>query len=251
MKSKASDFKISDFKTTARANLPGCYGTCISTMLICFFIIFLVTVPFSIWQTNNPGVVNTIVYYAAMIIISMIATVFSAGVFRIHLAIARNLSFSFMDLFWGFRNQPDRFLIAGLILTILAQVFLIPGRIVLATGSGASQPSGALPAYAAGYVLLAAGGVVTIVFLLMFSQTLFLLLDHSHWKATAALRESYHMMKGNKWTLFRMEISFIGWALLGLVSFGIGYLWIIPYIFQTGTVFYLKLLPEQTYTENR
>lgn len=242
--------KISDLKTTARGNLPGSYGVCISSMLIYFLIIALVTAPFAIRQTNDPSLANKIIYYIALIIISMIAVVFQAGISRIHLAIARGASPSLMDLFWGFRNQPDRFLITGLLLAILNNAFLLPGRIVLnITGDELSAPQPSTLS-AIGYALLAAGIIVTIIVALMFSQVVFLLLDHPGWNAMAAFRESYHMMKGTKWKLFCTEISFIGWILLGMLSFGVGYLWIIPYMFQTVTVFYLDMLPKQTVSDN-
>ena len=45
---------------------------------------------------------------------------------------------------------------------------------------------------------------------------------------------------------FLLELSFIGWSLLGLLTLGIGLLWILPYITQTNTQFYLDLTQQQT-----
>ena len=44
-----------------------------------------------------------------------------------------------------------------------------------------------------------------------------------------ALKKSKEMMYGNRWRLFCLEISFIGWAILAALTFGIGGLWLIPY----------------------
>lgn len=46
------------------------------------------------------------------------------------------------------------------------------------------------------------------------------------------------MMDGHKLDLFLLELSFIGWYLLGILTLCIGYLWIVPYQYTTMAVFY-------------
>ena len=53
-----------------------------------------------------------------------------------------------------------------------------------------------------------------------------------------ALAESARMMRGNKWRLFCLELSFIGWALLCLLTCGIGFLWLSPYMYQAEAALY-------------
>ena len=45
-------------------------------------------------------------------------------------------------------------------------------------------------------------------------------------------------MTNNRAKLFGLQLSFIGWALLGIFTFFIGYLWLIPYITFATIVFY-------------
>jgi hypothetical protein len=45
-------------------------------------------------------------------------------------------------------------------------------------------------------------------------------------------------MYGNKWKLFCLELSFIGWFILGLLTAGIGMLWVMPYITTATAGFY-------------
>ena len=54
-------------------------------------------------------------------------------------------------------------------------------------------------------------------------------LDEPEYGAVDCLKESIRMMKGNKWRLFYLMLSFIGYAFLALFSLGIALLWIIPY----------------------
>ena len=52
------------------------------------------------------------------------------------------------------------------------------------------------------------------------------------------LRTSRIMMRGHKWQLFVLELTFIGWALLCILSCGIGFLWLDPYMRMTYAHFY-------------
>lgn len=55
------------------------------------------------------------------------------------------------------------------------------------------------------------------------------------------MRESARIMGGNRWRLFCLECSFIGWNLLSILSFGILSLWIAPYANAATAAFYLEV----------
>ena len=55
-----------------------------------------------------------------------------------------------------------------------------------------------------------------------------------------AMRESKRLMKGNKWRLFCLEVSFFGWGLLGALTV-IGSLWVVPYIQAAMAAFYMDV----------
>ena len=63
-----------------------------------------------------------------------------------------------------------------------------------------------------------------------YSMTLYILSDNPKIGAMKALDLSKKMTNGYKRKLFILDLSFIGWELLGILSLGIGYLWILPYI---------------------
>ena len=46
------------------------------------------------------------------------------------------------------------------------------------------------------------------------------------------------MMRGNKWKFFCLNLSFIGWAFLCVFTFGIGLLWLMPYMENAFIAFY-------------
>ena len=49
------------------------------------------------------------------------------------------------------------------------------------------------------------------------------------------------MMKGYKWKLFCLDLSFIGWYFVGALCFGVGALFVYPYHYMARTNFYLDI----------
>ena len=50
------------------------------------------------------------------------------------------------------------------------------------------------------------------------------------------------MMDGNKWRTFLLDMTFLGWTILGIVTFGIvNVLWTFPYYENTMAALYLEL----------
>ena len=82
------------------------------------------------------------------------------------------------------------------------------------------------------------GGAVMILLTCRYSMSYYALVDNPELRAVDALRESAHMMKGNKRKLICLWLSFIGWALLCSLTGGIGTLFYAPYVGQAEAVFY-------------
>ena len=63
--------------------------------------------------------------------------------------------------------------------------------------------------------------------------TEFIAMENPEMSASDCLRKSQELMDGHKKELFVLDLSFIGWHLLCILSCGIGYLFLNPYIIQT------------------
>ena len=72
----------------------------------------------------------------------------------------------------------------------------------------------------------------------------FILEENSDISVREALRRSKEMMYGNKWNLVRMQSSFIIWIIIGILTRGIFFFWILPYYNLTLTSFYLHIADE-------
>ncbi|MEE1314499.1 MAG: DUF975 family protein [Faecalimonas sp.] len=66
-----------------------------------------------------------------------------------------------------------------------------------------------------------------------YSMSMYILAENKGKGALECITESKNMMHGHKMELFVLGLSFIGWALLGSITFGIAYIWILPYMQAT------------------
>ena len=116
----------------------------------------------------------------------------------------------FGDIFSQFHRFGDGFclrLLTGLFVALWSMLFVIPG--IVAMYSYAMAP--------------------------------FIMLENPNCGARQALAESKEMMRGNRWRLFCLEISFIGWSFLNLFTLGIGSLWLNPYVEVSRAAFYREI----------
>ena len=80
---------------------------------------------------------------------------------------------------------------------------------------------------------------------LAYSQTFYILAEDDTIGSMDALRKSKEMMNGYKWKYFCLGLRFIGWALLCILTLGIGFLWLSPYIQVSYAKFYEDLKNNQ------
>lgn len=74
-----------------------------------------------------------------------------------------------------------------------------------------------------------------------YAMTYYIALDNPELGANECIERSMKMMKGHKGRLFLLDLSFIGWILLALLTLGIGLLWVNPYMKTARSHFYEEL----------
>ena len=96
-----------------------------------------------------------------------------------------------------------------------------------------------------------------IVKMFSYSMAYFIRVDHPEYDWKRCMHESEDMMRGHRWRLFCLMLSFIGWIIVGILALGVGVLWVAPYIETTTAVFYddlknnrLRPLKESEAVEN-
>ena len=118
---------------------------------------------------------------------------------------------SFKEAFSGFKVRYGRnigtLLLVGIKLTLWTILFIIPG--IIKTYEYAIIP--------------------------------YILADDPEISSKDAFKKAKQMMKGNKWRLFKLEFSFIGWLILCVLTLGIGTFFLIPYVNAAAAEFYVEL----------
>ena len=74
-----------------------------------------------------------------------------------------------------------------------------------------------------------------------YALTPYILIDDPQISIRDAVRKSQRMMSGQKFNLFYLQLSFIGWWILSIMTGGIGFLWLIPYYTTSMAAFYRNL----------
>ncbi|WP_027109043.1 DUF975 family protein [Lacticigenium naphthae] len=59
--------------------------------------------------------------------------------------------------------------------------------------------------------------------------------------ARSSIKRSIELMKGHKWRYTVLQLSFLGWIILASIPLGLGFLWLIPYMYATNIAFYEDL----------
>ena len=85
-----------------------------------------------------------------------------------------------------------------------------------------------------------------IVIAYMYSQSFYILVENPEMDVTDCMSASRKLMIAHKWELFYLHLTFIGWLLVGALTFGIAYLWIKPYFDLTCTNYYLSIKSNQS-----
>ncbi len=98
------------------------------------------------------------------------------------------------------------------------------------------------------FALLIVPGVMASLSLFL---TPYLLKDYPKYSVLEVLRLSRKMMQGHKMQLFKLQLSFFGWVLLNILTFGIGSLWLLPYMMTTMAAFYQDVKVEYLMKEGQ
>ena len=82
-----------------------------------------------------------------------------------------------------------------------------------------------------------------------YAMTDYILAENPELTADEAIAQSKELMMGNRFRLFCLQLSFIGWDILATLAFGIGHLWLTPYKQAAYAAFYREVSGTEFYYE--
>lgn len=239
-----------ELKRIARDILNDRYSIPMGAFLLASAIPAVIELPFSMFLGTSPTTSQLVITLIAECLILTIGFVLNAGVNRIHLNMTRGNDFQMRQLFDPFRSGTERFFLAGLLLLLLSAAASLPLIAGMFFFLVAELSAGSV-------MVLIVCALVSLVLTTLVSITYqflsFILLEQPQMNIRTVFRECRLLIRGHKSRLFYILLSFLGWELLIVASFGIASLWITPYINETLTVFYLDctgeldFIPVRTY----
>ena len=96
-------------------------------------------------------------------------------------------------------------------------------------GSGGGSGAGAVIGAIFGLLVMIAVALAAIYLRASYAETFYIIMREPGISAVQAMKKSRYMMKGHIKEYIVFVLSFIGWFLLGFVTFYIGFIWILPY----------------------
>lgn len=194
--------------------------------------------------------------FLMIIIFSIALTVFVGGpllvgVKRFLLDTALENKSDIGAIFYGFKNgyksiattslMKNLILIGlGLLFVLVAYILLFILTIVFSFlfGNNALQNGFAVPLM---LLVIYSSFIPVVMKTYDYYLTDYILAENPDMPWRDVLKKSKEMMRGNRWSTFVMHLSFIGWLLLGLCAFGIGVMFVDPYIQATDAQLYIEL----------
>ena len=203
---------------------------------------------------------------------------FAVGLMYFYLKISRDEQVEIEDLFLAFKNKKQflaslvaflliiALFIPTLILSLIIWIFIIIGKESIEKFiESIGQFSGNLNAFniqtelpmyepnvidsisdnpnwmviILGFILVV---LIPIIYIsLSISQTFFIIADDENISGLEAFKKSWTLMKNQKLNFFLFQLSFIGWAILSILTLFLGFIFLNPYIYTSYAKFFDNL----------
>lgn len=235
----------SDFRAEARRKLAGKWGKGACMMLAFLLVTFVIN--FII------GLLPDSCEWLGQIIDIVINVPLSFGILYAFLKLYKDENVGAFDFFkLGFNNFGKSWsitfniflkMIVPAIVVIISYILIAVGISFYATSLIAVYSTSTLNFYAfisiVGFILLVVSSIWATTKYYFYQLAFLISMENEDMSSKDVVEESKKAMTGKRAGLFWLQLSFIGWAILGAISFGIGFLWIIPYV-QCATIAFYK-----------
>ncbi len=236
-----------EIKRRARAALTGYYFPAVSmTISLTLFTTALSLLVSASGLYGSPRALSQALYWILYGITLLLGALLETGLVRFLYSLNRRQPLRERGaLFFAFRSQADSYILAYAFRYLVTLVWFAPAlyfymRIPLVIDP--ANPPADLAFNAGMTLLLALAALVPAVLLaLPWCLTTYVFLEHPDISVLDALRTSRRLTRGQRGRIFLLWLGFLPLCILGLGSFGIGFLWIQPYFHAAMGEVYLEV----------
>ncbi len=193
--------------------------------------------------SQNTSTAISFVFDIIMLAANIVLAVMNAGITLYFLNAACGQRCTMKDLFYGFRTDSSKTLTIASALVLCQTFSQWPAQYFLQNYFVDTDVKWIYYAAAIQFICW----LIFIPISLGIKLSFFLMLDFPQYSGQEVLSHCWHVMKGQRTRLFKLELSFLPLIILCILSFGIGFLWLNPYMQMTYTCFFLDLMnPKET-----
>lgn len=231
----------SEIRKQARTNLQGKWSTVVLISLIYMAVSFVIS-----------SASNFVPFLGVALLI--ITVPLQYGLIYSFIKIYRNEEYSYGDLFtsafnnfakvWKVVGNQLLKLIVPIILVAVSVFILIGGLVFTVISTNTSSDSSTIFTILAGIFLIVGyiGYIASLIYLfikdLLYVLSYYIMHDNPNMTAKQIVEESERIMNGQRKSYFGLELSFFGWVLLAMLTFGIGIIFLMPYMQISIAIFY-------------
>ena len=233
---------MNTYKTTtqlkgiAKEKSLGRYGTLIGANLL---ILAIQILAMTITTVSSGGSIILIVINSLIsIIVSILLGLLMSGKAYLYMNLLYSQNVATSDVFYGLRQNSQKAVIIQAVFVLVDFVVSLPSQIFLIMYMRSQTPD----LMALVLVSWALGFFIDIFVYLVYSQAFFLLHDFPDRSAKELLATSRRLMRGNKFRLFYLNVSFIPLYILGAIALFVPILWVSVYRYATTCAFYQDLI---------
>lgn len=177
----------------------------------------------NVWYLLWPQLLITLINYVlALTGIGTICNLFIIPLLQVaYIVYVRGIIKGEQKNFWELIKEKFPFTLTLFLVNLLTSLFIVVGA-----------------------VLLIIPGIIVALGL---SYVYFVLADEPKLKTMDAIEKSWNLMKGHKTEYLVLNLSFILWYLLSIITFGIALIWVIPYVTVTQELYYQYLKTGKQY----
>ncbi len=229
-----------ELKALARKQMQGRYKTLIGAVILQAVItILLNTTLVSLFPSND--MLSNIFYFIGLLAIDAFLGTIIAGMTFISMAIACGMNCRVGEVYRAFQANPGKAVWLQLPVAVIYMICNLPANIMslLTPLESYIQQFGTI------LILNGLGILAASILTLPFTLVFYMYWDFPDYDAKYILKHGMELMKGNYLRFFALQLSFLPLQLLAILSFGIGTLWVTPYINVTNANFYLDLMAKR------
>lgn len=229
-----------EIKCYARCVLSGQHGRLAGITALLTVLNLALTILATEAAPGGSSILSVILYFGCSILVNIVYYILLAGLYRIYLNICSNRPYKWKDLFSAFTEHPEPVAIYSVLQYVLTYTM---------TALGIWWLNGALQWYF--YIeevnillrtaILLIALVLYVFIKISLSMVLFVHADSPYKSFREMMEEGWKLMDGMRLRFFTMWLSFIGMYFLCILSFGIGFLFVDPYLYTTEGYFYKKI----------